>query len=79
MIAMSRTKNRSTTDPAASAHLQEGARLAVKLTEILQFHRRQAAPVGPPAFGPVFRRAFPVAFPPEASINAGFRSIPAGS
>jgi hypothetical protein len=35
MTAMSRTKNRVNTDPAASAHLQEGARLAVKLTEIL--------------------------------------------
>jgi hypothetical protein len=35
MIAMSRAKERAKTDPAASGNLQEGARLAVKLTEIL--------------------------------------------
>jgi hypothetical protein len=35
MIAMSRAKNRVSTDPAATTNLQEGARLAVKLTEIL--------------------------------------------
>jgi hypothetical protein len=35
MIAMSRAKNRVNTDPAATTNLQEGARLAVKLTEIL--------------------------------------------
>jgi len=35
VTAMSRAKNRINTDPAASTNLQEGARLAVKLTEIL--------------------------------------------
>jgi hypothetical protein len=35
MIAMSRAKNRVSIDPAATTNLQEGARLAVKLTEIL--------------------------------------------
>ena len=35
MMAMSRTRNNVQSDPAAASHLQEGARLAVKLTEIL--------------------------------------------
>jgi hypothetical protein len=35
MIAMSRTKDKAATDPRVSSNLQEGARLAVKLTEIL--------------------------------------------
>jgi hypothetical protein len=35
MVAMGRAKEKVATDPAASANLQEGARLAVKLTEIL--------------------------------------------
>jgi hypothetical protein len=36
MVAMSRAKETARTDPAASTHLQEGAQLAVKLTEILR-------------------------------------------
>jgi hypothetical protein len=36
MIAMSRAKNRPASDTENTRHLQEGARLAVKLTEILQ-------------------------------------------
>jgi hypothetical protein len=36
MTAMNRVKQIAKTDPAASVNLQEGARLAVKLTEI--FH-----------------------------------------
>jgi hypothetical protein len=36
MIAMSRAKNRASSDVEITRHLQEGARLAVKLTEILQ-------------------------------------------
>jgi len=35
MTAMNRAKERASTDPAASTSLQEGARLAVRLTEIL--------------------------------------------
>jgi len=35
MIAMGRARNRSKADVDATRHLQEGARLAVKLTEIL--------------------------------------------
>jgi hypothetical protein len=35
MIAMSRAKDRVKSDPSVSSNLQEGARLAVKLTEIL--------------------------------------------
>ena len=35
MAAMSRAKARAATDPSATTELQEGARLAVKLTEIL--------------------------------------------
>jgi hypothetical protein len=35
MVAMGRTRDRVGTDPGAAAHLQEGARLAVKLTEML--------------------------------------------
>ena len=35
MVAMGRARERAKTDPAASVTLQEGARLAVKLTEIL--------------------------------------------
>jgi hypothetical protein len=35
MTAMNRAKERAKTDPVASTSLQEGARLAVKLTEIL--------------------------------------------
>jgi hypothetical protein len=36
MIAMSRARDTAASDPIASASLQEGARLAIKLTEILQ-------------------------------------------
>jgi hypothetical protein len=36
MVAMSRARNRATTDTETTHLLQEGARLAVKLTEILQ-------------------------------------------
>jgi len=35
MVAMSRARETAKTDPAASTSLQEGARLAIKLTEIL--------------------------------------------
>jgi hypothetical protein len=36
MIAMNRAKNRASNDTQVTRHLQEGARLAVKLTAILQ-------------------------------------------
>jgi hypothetical protein len=35
MVAMGRAKDRADADPAAATNLQEGARLAVKLTDIL--------------------------------------------
>jgi hypothetical protein len=35
MAAMSHSKDKARTDPATSKRLEEGARLAVKLTEIL--------------------------------------------
>jgi hypothetical protein len=36
VIAMSRARDTAASDPIASASLQEGARLAIKLTEILR-------------------------------------------
>jgi len=35
MTAMGRARGQAKTDPGISAHLQEGARLAVRLTEML--------------------------------------------
>ena len=43
MTAMNRAKESAVTDPVASTSLQEGARLAVKLTEIL--HTIEVKPV----------------------------------
>jgi hypothetical protein len=42
-MAMGRTKNRNKLDAVATRHLQEGARLAVKLTEILHGIARKSA------------------------------------
>ena len=43
MVAMSYARNRAATDAQTTHHLQEGARLAVKLTEIL--HKIGGKPV----------------------------------
>jgi len=43
MTAMNRVKQIAKTDPAASVNLQEGARLAAKLTEILHTIRVKPA------------------------------------
>jgi hypothetical protein len=42
-MAMGRTKSRNKLDVVATRHLQEGARLAVKLTEILHGIARKSA------------------------------------